>query len=128
MNKRRQALALMLVLAGGLAGGIISGRMSAPGAATAQAQRPDRSRAGRWEYCTVSKAVTSPSRGGLYWITFFREGGIQQVEVEEQATERGGPARAIAKLGEEGWEMVGQGPLEIRQGGLNAIYFKRPKP
>jgi hypothetical protein len=36
--------------------------------------------------------------------------------------------KAIAKLGEEGWEMVGQGPLEIRQGGLNAINFKRPKP
>ena len=49
------------------------------------------------------------------------------VEVEEQATERGGPAKAIARLGEEGWEMVGQGPLEIRQGGFNALYFKRPK-
>ncbi|HEX8138377.1 MAG TPA: hypothetical protein VF544_12365 [Pyrinomonadaceae bacterium] len=124
MNRTRQALMLVLVLAGGLVGGNISGRMAAP-PLTAQAQRRPSS---RWEYCTVSKAVTSPNRGGLYWITYFREGGIQQVEVEEQATERGGPAKAIAKLGEEGWEMVGQGPLEIRQGGLNAIYFKRPKP
>ncbi len=124
MNRTRQAMTLMLVLAGGLVGGNISGRVAAPDY-TAQAQRKQSS---RWEYCTVSKAVTSPSRGGLYWITYFRDGGIQQVEVEEQATERGGPAKAIAKLGEEGWEMVGQGPLEIRQGGLNAIYFKRPKP
>jgi hypothetical protein len=128
MNKTRYALTLMLVLASGLVGGAISGRMAAP-VSTAQAQRPDRLRgANRWEYCSVSKAVSSPTRGGLYWITYFRDGGIQQVEVEEQATERGGPAKAIAKLGEEGWEMVGQGPLEIRQGGLNAIYFKRPKP
>lgn len=127
MNKTRYALMLMLVLAGGLAGGIISGRV----AGQAPAQHADRvrpSNPGRWEYCSISKAVTSPSRGGLYWITYFRNGGIHQVEVEEQATERGGPAKAIAKLGEEGWEMVGQGPLETRQGGLNAIYFKRPKP
>jgi len=37
--------------------------------------------------------------------------------------------KAIARLGEEGWEMVGQGPLDVRAGtALNALYFKRPKP
>ena len=46
---------------------------------------------------------------------------------EELATESYGPAKAIAKLGEDGWEMVGEGPLEMRAGNLNAIYFKRLK-
>jgi hypothetical protein len=56
---------------------------------------------------------------------YFRDGGPQIVEVEEAATERYGPAAAIAKLGDGGWEMVGEGPLEMRAGATNAIYFKR---
>jgi hypothetical protein len=82
----------------------------------------------RWEYASLTRAAYPGSaRGGLYWISYFGPEGVRVVEVEEQATERGGPAKAIAQLGAEGWEMVGQGPLEIRQGGLNALYFKRPK-
>jgi hypothetical protein len=129
MNQVRYALTFVLVIVAGLVGGVISGRMAA--VASTQAQRADRARAigsGKWEYCSISKAVVGPSRGGLYWISYFRDGGIQVVEVEELATEKGGPAKAIAKLGEEGWEMVGQGPLDLRQGVLNAIYFKRPRP
>ena len=128
MNKRWCAFMTMLVLIAGLAGGVVSGGFSA--ALPVRAQRVDRSRGAvpnRWEYCSITRAAVGPSRGGLYWISYFREGGVQVIEVEEQATERGGPAKAIAKLGEEGWEMVGQGPLEIRQGGFNALYFKRPK-
>jgi hypothetical protein len=128
MNKT--ALTLVLILAVGLIGGPITGRMSY--AVPAQAQRPDRATdrvkgADRWEYCSLSKALVGQSRGGLYWITYFRNGGAQVVEAEELATERYGPAKAIAKLGEDGWEMVGEGPLEMRAGGVNAIYFKRLK-
>jgi hypothetical protein len=79
----------------------------------------------RWEYCSLSKAAVGQSRGGLYSITYFRNGGADVVEAEELATERYGPAKAIAQLGQNGWEMVGQGPLETRAGGTNAIYFKR---
>lgn len=91
---------------------------------------PRRARAAaptKWEYCSLTRAV-APGRSGLYWITYFRDGGMQVVEVEEQATERSGPGKALAKLGADGWELVGQGPLDIRQGGLNALYFKRPLP
>ncbi|MFN2456306.1 MAG: hypothetical protein ABR577_19080 [Pyrinomonadaceae bacterium] len=129
MNKTRYAFMTALVLIAGLAGGAVSGGFSA--VLPARAQRVDRSSgtvSNRWEYCSITRAAVGQGRGGLYWISYFREGGVQVVEVEEQATERGGPAKAIAKLGEEGWEMVGQGPLEIRQGGFNALYFKRPKP
>lgn len=130
MNRRWYAFMTALVLIAGLTGGAVSGGFSA--VLPARAQRVDKSRGAdpnsRWEYCSITRAAIGPARGGLYWISYFREGGAQVVEVEEQATERGGPAKAIARLGEEGWEMVGQGPLEIRQGGFNALYFKRPKP
>ncbi len=129
MNKTQYVITLAALMVAGLIGGAISGRIS-PVART-QAQRAERPRPSaplKWEYCSLTRAVVGPSRGGLYWISYFRDSGVQVVEVEELATERTGPAKAIAKLGEEGWEMIGQGPLEIRQGGLNALYFKRPKP
>jgi hypothetical protein len=42
-----------------------------------------------------------------------------------------GQAKAINKLGREGWVMVGQGPLDVRQSGPQgtptAIYFRRAR-
>lgn len=127
MNKTPRVLALALVLAAGLIGGAITGRMNYT--VPTQAQRvPARGARDRWEYCSLSKALVGQSRGGLYWISYFRNNGAQVVEVEEMATENSGPAKAIAKLGDEGWEMVGEGPLEMRAGGINALYFKRLRP
>lgn len=130
----RTSLTLSVVLAAGLIGGVITGRMHFAVPTQAQRTNPtadrmaDRMRGpDRWEYCSLSKAMVGQGRGGLYWITYFRNGGAQVVETEELATERYGPSKAIAMLGAEGWEMVGEGPLEMRAGGLNAIYFKRPR-
>lgn len=142
MNKKLYAVLFALMIASGVAGGAVSNRLLGGARTFAQDEDPPpptlrptprpqasaNARTRKWEYCSLTRAAYPGSvRGGLYWISYFRDGGVQVVEVEEQATERGGPAKAISKLGEEGWEMVGQGPLEIRQGGLNAIYFKRPK-
>lgn len=85
----------------------------------------------RWEYCTVSKAgYTASNRGGTYWISYFRDAGVEIVEVEERASEQQGSAvvKAIARLGNEGWEMVGQADLPVKAGRVEAIYFKRRKP
>jgi hypothetical protein len=134
MNKTRSLPMLGLVLAAGLVGGAIAGRMNFTVPTQAQRSDPTADRMAklrspdRWEYCSLSKAMVGQGRGGLYWITYFRSGGAQVVETEELATERYGPSKAIAQLGVEGWEMVGEGPLEMRSGGLNAIYFKRPRP
>ncbi len=83
----------------------------------------------KWEYCTVSRAkYANALKAGTYWISYFREDGVQVVEVEESATERNGATKAIAKLGAEGWELVGAGNLDIRQGApVEALYFKRQK-
>lgn len=140
MSKKLYALLFALMIVSGVAGGAVSNRLLGSARTFAQDDPPPptprptprpqaaTTRTRKWEYCSLTRAAYPGSaRGGLYWISYFRDGGVQVVEVEEQATERGGPAKAISKLGEEGWEMVGQGPLEIRQGGLNAIYFKRAK-
>ena len=84
----------------------------------------------RWEYCTVSKAgYTASNRGGTYWISYFRDSGVEIVEVEERASEQQGAAvvKAMARLGNEGWEMVGQADLPVKAGRVEAIYFKRRK-
>jgi hypothetical protein len=125
MNKAKTLLALVVLMATGLIGGALAGRISY--SVPTQAQREPYKPPPRWEYCALSKAAVGQSRGGLYWITYFQYGGAQIVEAEETATERYGPAGTIAKLGNSGWEMVGEGPLETRAGGTNAIYFKRPQ-
>lgn len=84
----------------------------------------------RWEYCAVSRAgYTGSTRGGAYWVSYFKEAGVEIVEIEEKVSEQQGAsiARAMAKLGDEGWEMVGNGELPVKTGKFEAIYFKRQK-
>jgi hypothetical protein len=49
--------------------------------------------------------------------------------VQASVTEGNGAAmgKALSKLGNEGWEMVAPGPLEVNQVSTTALYFKRPK-
>ena len=112
-------LFVMLLLAA------FAGRSSWPGAslapAVAEAQergRDDDERDNlKWEYCAVTKAQFVGSiRGGQYWISYFRRGAVQ-VETVEAGVQESAVAKAVSKLGEEGWEMVGEGPLEVRQAG-----------
>ena len=127
MNERRCLLLLVLILASFL-GGAMSTRFTVRPVQAQSNEEPPPAAVQRWEYCAVSRAgYVGTGRAGIYWISYFRENGVHIVEVEDAATERNGPTKSIAKLGEEGWEMVGQGQLEIRQRGVTAFYFKRPK-
>lgn len=83
----------------------------------------------RFEYCALSRShYAVPSKDG-FWITYFNQSGLEIVDIEESATEKGDAlAKAIARLGEQGWEMVGEGFLPVRTKDANAIYFKRKKP
>jgi len=84
----------------------------------------------RWEYCAVSRAgYTGSTRGGAYWVSYFKDTGVEIVEIEEKVSEQQGAsiARAIAKLGDEGWEMIGSSELPVKTGRYEAIYFKRQK-
>lgn len=133
MKPKHYLLLLVLLLLAAFAGRSLPGASLAPPTAEAQERgRDDDDREGlKWEYCAVTKAQFVGSiRGGQYWISYFRKGNVQ-VETVEASVHESAVAKAVSKLGEEGWEMVGEGPLEVRQGGPSgtptALYFKRRK-
>lgn len=118
----------MLALAAGLAGHALRGEPSSHAAAgpRADADASDL----QWEYCAVVKAqyIGSP-QGGIYWIAYFKGEGVRTEDVKAGPTGNAF-AKAVAKLGEDGWDMVGEGPLEIRPGPggtPTAVFFKRRK-
>ena len=117
---------IVLALAAGVAGHALRGAPSP----SAKAQRPDDVSDLQWEYCAVVKAqyVGSP-QGGIYWIAYFKGEGVRTEDVKAGPTGNAF-AKAVAKLGEDGWDMVGEGPLEIRPGPggtPTAVFFKRRK-
>ena len=77
----------------------------------------------KWEYCTIYQIT---QMGG--WLTgvgmvyrgSFSVKGAQRVELEHDPNAL---ARGIAKLGLEGWEMVGAAVVSEH---YHTIYFKRP--
>lgn len=132
MSSKSYALALAVALIGGVFGGAVFGRFSVP----AQAQRESSAGESReeaspntrkWEYCAITKAGQAPSIArGAYTITYFGPSGVRVTAIDESFSDRSAMPRAIAKLGEEGWELVGEGPLEFKAGtGGEALYFKR---
>ena len=127
MTRNHFLLTAALALAAGFAGDALRGAPSThaagPGAAADAAES-------QWEYCAVVKAqyVGSP-QGGIYWIAYFKGEGVRTEDVRVGPTGNAF-AKAVAKLGEDGWDMVGQGPLEIRPGPggtPTAVFFKRRK-
>ncbi|HEY0100821.1 MAG TPA: hypothetical protein VGB76_17880 [Pyrinomonadaceae bacterium] len=129
MDRTRQLLFILLLLVGWSFSGALTGKLlSVP---QTRAEETEQSNAGmKWEYCALSKAAYAGSaRGGIYWISYFQETGVQVVEVQASVTEGNGAAmaKAISKLGSEGWEMVAPAPLEVNQVSTTALYFKRPK-
>jgi hypothetical protein len=86
-----------------------------------------------WEFCAVARAQFVPGpRGNQYWIVYFRGEGVQTVTVETGVSGNA-QGKAIAKLGSEGWELVGEGTLDTgrpagpREELPRALFFKRPR-
>src|SRR2546423_101356 len=129
MNRKHFLLTLVLALAAGLAGHALYGVLVSPQVAQARAASRDASDT-EWEYCAVVKAQFPNSIRLVYWIAYFKGDGVRTENVES-GPEGNAFAKAIAKLGQDGWEMVGAGPLEIRVGtpgsAPTAVYFKRRK-
>lgn len=128
MNRRHYLLTVGLSLAAGLAGHALYGTFAATPAARAAAE-PQRDL--QWEYCALVKSQ-APSSRLVFWIAYFRGEGAR-TETVEAALNGNSQAKAIAKLGEEGWEMIGEGPLEVRPdprpgaAAPTALFFKRRK-
>ena len=130
MRPRHYALLIALALLLGYAGRVLSDRLLAPQVASASAAQDGRD---EWEYCAVTRARYPGSvQGGVYWVAYFRQNGVETEEVKAGPFENG-QAKAINKLGREGWVMVGQGPLDVSQVGPpqqqqpTAIFFRRAR-
>ena len=129
MNRRHYLLTIALSLAAGLAGHALYGTFVTPPTARAAAE-PRRD--AQYEYCAVVKqqGVTTPRL--VFWITYFKDEGMK-IETVETGPSGAPYAKAIAKLGMEGWEMVGEAPLDIRPdprpitSAPTALFFKRRK-
>jgi hypothetical protein len=131
MRPRHYALLIALALSAGVAGRAVSDRLLAPQVAEAKADDDDDEARGGWEYCAVTRAQYPGSvQGGVYWIAYFRPNGVETIDIKAGPLENA-QAKAISKLGSEGWVMVGQGPLEVRQvgpqGTVTALYFRRAR-
>ena len=131
MNRRHYLLTVVLSLAAGLAGHALYGTLAA--ATTARAAAEPR-RDAQYEYCAVVKAQSLATPRLFFWIVYFREDGTK-IETVEATLGGSSVGKAIAKLGEDGWEMVGEGRLDIgvdpRPGTAAnapiALFFKRRK-
>ncbi|MCA1636114.1 MAG: response regulator [Acidobacteria bacterium] len=131
MKPKHYVLVFALALLAGFVGRSWPGDALAPLAAGARASAREESDGPKWEYCAVTKAQFPGSiRGGSYWIVYFRRSTVQ-VETVEAGVSENALSKAAFKLGEEGWEMVGEGPLEGKAGTPgatpNSLYFKRRK-
>ena len=78
----------------------------------------------KWEYCVIGHSdgedynpVTGRNTRFFTIINFYTNGGIKEEKVEGKST-LDSRVKAIAKLGDEGWEIVTMN---------DTIHFKRPK-
>ena len=139
--------AILIAMICGLAMMSVSDRSSA--------QQSRRNGIQRWEYCVVLHAgcqATKEKYVGIATICYFRSSGCRREEVVFELTyadflkqadlslgesynrSEAAPARAaesalskaITKLGNDGWEMVGDGRIDFSNNNVpKAIYFKR---
>ena len=131
MKRIMFASALVVSLAAGY--GVRSLSTGAPHVTAAEARAP--SNEGEeldWEFCAVTRAQFIPGpRGNQYWIVYFRGDGVQTVTVETGVSGNA-QGKAIARLGSEGWELVGEGTLDTGRPPAGrddtagrALFFKR---
>jgi hypothetical protein len=130
MSRTHLLAAAALALTSGLAGHALRGERALPSAeARASAAGAPQASDLQWEFCAVVKAqyIGTP-QGGTYWIVYFRDEGVRTEDVRASPTGNAF-AKAVARLGQEGWDMVGSGPLEVRPGlpggTPSAVFFKR---
>lgn len=133
MNRSHYLLTAALALCAALAGHALYDALVSP--RTAEARAAVRSRDEGWEYCAVVKAQVPGSVRLVYWIVNFKGEGVKIDPVEGVGVSSNSFGKAVARLGDEGWEMVGEGPLPVGAdprpgpptGAPSAYFFKRRK-
>jgi len=113
-----------------LAIGLIGFTYSQPIALAGQTQQPAQETKAvttNWEYCAITNYGTT-SEGTRVDICYFSPSGCRpdRLELANSIKKADALAIAIAKLGTDGWELVGMGPFELATASTG-FYFKRPK-
>jgi len=136
MSKTKQVLILAIIAAA-----VIAGRAIPINLTSNSSVRADQGAGGgvqRWEYCAITGVFDegdSFGRRGKATIRYFNYSGVREETVEfvsEIGKRNSSPvvdetlSKTIAKLGNEGWEMVLKQPDFEKYAG-NTFYFKRPK-
>jgi hypothetical protein len=86
----------------------------------------------KWEYCAVVGRAKNDRKLHPTWpaVWHFTINGVLVHEIKSD--EASLVAKAIAQLGEEGWEAFGTGSTGGGSAGnsqnIHVMYFKRPKP
>jgi len=137
MSKTKQALILAIIAAVGAAVGMIA--INQFSGSSVQANQGGRSGAQKWEYCAITNVDTSEgsfgARGRATIRYFYAGGGKEETvefvpdfgkKIEYYFIENGALSKAIAKLGDEGWEMVSKEPV-TENTTRHIFYFKRLK-
>lgn len=135
MNKTKQILSFAAIAAVVAVVGVIA--INPFRGSSVQANQGGRSGIQKWEYCAIISAglgTGNVGERGIAVIRYFQAGGLKEETVEfvpgigkrnffltDEALDK-----AIAKLGDEGWEMVLKEP-DAEDKPRTIIYFKRPK-
>ena len=133
--KKTQILALTLVLVTGLLAGLT---LSSLGSESVKAQQTEKSVGERWEYCAITDVPAVGQGGkviGSAKICYFQGAGCRKevIEASVESTDfaegkKAALAKAVAKLGAEGWEMFGEATqFGFYQDNVDpkALYFRR---
>jgi hypothetical protein len=141
MSRMKYTALSGLIVMAAFAGAITSSRIFTVQQVKAEPGQGGRAEAQRWEYSAI---LGTPANHGLKFqtytatvrIVYFQHGeNFRDEAIEGKASPRDNPRtaesnamnRAIAKLGSEGWEMIGPGRF-LSMEYADALYFKRPRP
>ncbi len=138
MSMTKQVFILAVIVAAAVAGSVIA--INPFGGSSVQANQGGRSSVQKWEYCAITRASYSGGNfggRGTAIIRYFQVDGWKEEIVEfvpdigqrgeYRIYETGALSKAIAKLGEEGWELVSKEPDIDKTNHVTIFYFKRPK-
>jgi hypothetical protein len=85
----------------------------------------------KWDYCVIRGIHNASNEWRVIYprLYVFTERGAELVtdfqKREITVSEHGAVAQAIARLGEDGWEMVGS--ANDGTGSAHSLYFRRPR-
>ena len=133
-------LSLFLPAATALCVGLLFGSQLVERGASAQRTNPA-PREGVWEYCTAQvigiHGTENKKTVGTGLVCYLKSSGAQCEEFQTMVDgpiERSGAlattnslANIISKLGDDGWQMVGEGPWIAIKSDDKPLYFRRQK-